>query len=508
MGTGYTRNDVTNNISDGNVINASDLDGEFDAIEAAFDSATGHTHDGTTAEGAPITMVGPAQEWLVDGTALFPKTDDAFDIGKSGAEVRNLWVDGTANIDALVADTADINGGTFDGVVGGTTPAAGTFATLVATTADINAGTFDGVVGGTIPAAGTFTTLQANTTLTVANTAPAIILNDTNGSSGNSQVGFSVSGSSYGFVTRDNTGTPLAYFDYLAGRTTSGVTVHTFNVLGANIFDIDSSGVDVVGTLEVTGTGNFGAGIEVGGIISTPDGVEVRNGGAYFDARATGATDELGFRVLDTSSIQRASFIWNQTNADAMIQTYSSLGALRHNYNISDANFNIVTASALNTGFNLSLDGVRRVTIDSTAMKLYDTDGTTLRTNLPLDDTDIVGLGSTLAYSLTNASAANVFVTVDGTLRRSTSSGEFKINRELLGDTGGIVDSLDPVSFESTHVGDEGNRYTGFIAEEVAAVYPEAAADDGQNYDVRALVAILWKEVQDLRQRVAQLEAN
>ena len=31
MGTGYTRNDTVNNIADGNVINASDLDGEFDA---------------------------------------------------------------------------------------------------------------------------------------------------------------------------------------------------------------------------------------------------------------------------------------------------------------------------------------------------------------------------------------------------------------------------------------------------------------------------------------------
>ena len=35
MGTGYTRNDTANNIADGNVINASDLDGEFDAVQAA-----------------------------------------------------------------------------------------------------------------------------------------------------------------------------------------------------------------------------------------------------------------------------------------------------------------------------------------------------------------------------------------------------------------------------------------------------------------------------------------
>ena len=60
MGTGYTRNDTGNNIADGNVINASDLDGEFDAIVAAFNASSGHTHDGSTGEGPPIEAAGIA----------------------------------------------------------------------------------------------------------------------------------------------------------------------------------------------------------------------------------------------------------------------------------------------------------------------------------------------------------------------------------------------------------------------------------------------------------------
>ena len=44
----------------------------------------------------------------------------------------------------------------------------GTIASLVATTADITAGTFDGIVGGTTPAAGTFTTVTGNTSVTTA----------------------------------------------------------------------------------------------------------------------------------------------------------------------------------------------------------------------------------------------------------------------------------------------------------------------------------------------------
>jgi hypothetical protein len=62
---------------------------------------------------------------------LTPVDDDARDLGTNALQWRNLYVNGTANIDALVADTADINGGTVDGaVVGGSSAAAGTFTTL------------------------------------------------------------------------------------------------------------------------------------------------------------------------------------------------------------------------------------------------------------------------------------------------------------------------------------------------------------------------------------------
>jgi hypothetical protein len=43
--TGYTRVDSVNNIADGNIINASDLDGEFDGLVAAFNASTGHVHE-------------------------------------------------------------------------------------------------------------------------------------------------------------------------------------------------------------------------------------------------------------------------------------------------------------------------------------------------------------------------------------------------------------------------------------------------------------------------------
>jgi len=68
MGTGYVRNDTGNNIADGNVINASDLDGEFDAVQAAFNASTGHSHDGTEGEGPPIGAAGIANNAVALGT--------------------------------------------------------------------------------------------------------------------------------------------------------------------------------------------------------------------------------------------------------------------------------------------------------------------------------------------------------------------------------------------------------------------------------------------------------
>jgi hypothetical protein len=101
--------------------------------------------------------------------AIVPVTDNDIDLGTSSLEFKDLYIDGTANIDSLIADTADINAGTIDNtVVGATTPAAATVTNLTVNTAatiasaDINAGTIDGaVIGGAVAQAITGTTVTA-----------------------------------------------------------------------------------------------------------------------------------------------------------------------------------------------------------------------------------------------------------------------------------------------------------------------------------------------------------
>src|SRR5210317_1977234 len=135
--TNFTAKDSLPTGDTNKVIRGSEFDTEFSAIAVAV---------ATKSDLSAPTFTGEATfaDLTATGTVNF-----------SSATVSNLGA----------VTTADINGGTIDGVtIGGTTPGAGTFSSLVATTADINAGTIDNaVIGGSTPAAGTFTAVAGTT---------------------------------------------------------------------------------------------------------------------------------------------------------------------------------------------------------------------------------------------------------------------------------------------------------------------------------------------------------
>ena len=113
-------------------------------------------------------------------------------------------------------------------------------------------------------------------------------------------------------------------------------------------------------------------------------------------------------------------------------------------------------------------------------------------------------------YNGTISAGANVYVSSGGWLRRATSSEKYKKDIETF-DGAGAIDQLRPVTFKGTtalvEYGDDPDHvYLGFITEEVAEVIPEAIQDDGENYDVRSIVAVLVSEVQDLRRQVKELK--
>ena len=205
---GYIRQSVADIIANA-VIKAAPVNAEFNAIRDAFNNSTGHKHDGTTAEGAYISTLadldaknkvvvdtannrigifsevgGAAVEQIrIQDGAIVPVTDDDIDLGATGAEFKDLYVDGIGYIDSVV-----ITGGTIDAtIIGGTTAAAGNFTnvgltgnlsvtgtsalvgTTTITSVDINSGAVDNtVIGNTTAVAGSFTTLSATGTTTLA----------------------------------------------------------------------------------------------------------------------------------------------------------------------------------------------------------------------------------------------------------------------------------------------------------------------------------------------------
>ena len=99
---GYTRQDTANNIANGNVIDADDFDAEYNAVENAFNASTGHKHDGSAGEGAPIEKVGPSQELVVSSTNVNPKTSNTLDLGTNLLQYKDGYFDGTVYQDSAI----------------------------------------------------------------------------------------------------------------------------------------------------------------------------------------------------------------------------------------------------------------------------------------------------------------------------------------------------------------------------------------------------------------------
>ncbi len=312
---GYSRQSAAQ-IVNGEIVSAPPLNAEFNQVLAAFNASTGHRHDGTSNEGPLIALIADpnrhnevlintslnqidfkinvssaavTQFSLVDG-AILPTTDDDISLGSTTAEFKDLFLDGTANIDSLVADTADINAGTIDGVtiggnsagvgtftvlnassvdinsgtidnavIGGATPAAGTFTVVNASSADIDSGTIDNaVIGGATPAAGTFTTLGAtNVTVTgSASSIGAVAFTSTSATvTGDLSVSGSITASTLS-VAGNISASTISVSNITATGSASSIGAATFTSTAVTVTKLISGNVDITGG-SITGVTNI-----------------------------------------------------------------------------------------------------------------------------------------------------------------------------------------------------------------------------------------------------------
>jgi hypothetical protein len=175
MGATYTRQSASA-IVDGAVIEASDLNAEFDQILAAFAVTSGHTHDGTAAEGGPITKLLGTAITIGDATA---GTDIAVTFDGETADGLLTWMEDEDYFkfsdDILMNSTERLNFGDtgtyiFQSTDGQLDIIADTEVQIAATTIDIN---------GAVDISGALTLAGTTLAETISDTVGAMVTSNT-----------------------------------------------------------------------------------------------------------------------------------------------------------------------------------------------------------------------------------------------------------------------------------------------------------------------------------------
>ena len=286
---GYARTN-TADIQSGTVVKSAPINAELNAIVTAFAFSGGHNHDGSSTEGAYVGLIADTdalnkvvvdtsnnrvgffsevssaaveQVRIQDG-AILPVTDNDIDLGASGTEFKDLYIDGTAHIDTLDIDDNATVAGTL-GVTGALTGSSTVQGTVITATTGFAPDASDGAYLGTSSlqfsdlflADGAVINLGDDQDVTLTHVADTgVLLNST------SQLQFGDSGT-YIYQSADGV------LD-LVSDTEIEINATTIDINGAA--DI-SGNLAVGGTLSLTGALTSNAGVVVDNI--TIDGTEI-----------------------------------------------------------------------------------------------------------------------------------------------------------------------------------------------------------------------------------------
>ena len=398
-------------IADGAIIPVTDSDIDLGTSSLYFKNAyidsittTGNVAVGgnltvtgtTTFNGGTITMGDAATDNVVFGadinSSIIPNTDDTYDLGSSSQEWRNLYIDGTANIDSLVADTADINAGTIDGA----TIATSDITVGAGKTLDVSAGTLtladnqisgDKVEGGTINAT-TINTLTYGSLSDGAITVTAFVDEDNMASDSATLI-----------PTQQSV---KAYVD-------SQVTAQDLDFLGdsggALSIDLDSESLTVAGGtgIDTVGSGNTLT-VNIDSTVATLTGSQILTNKTIDVDNNTVSNievDNLKAGVLDTDLSSVAATDTTLASAKA-IKTYVDAQVTAQDLDLTDGTTTIAIDLDSET---LSVLGGTGVT--STASG----NGVTLAIGQAVGTTDNVSFGTVTAALTGNASTATTLET-------------------------------------------------------------------------------------------------
>ena len=441
---GYIRQST---YTDGDIIDASDSNDEFDQLLAAFNATSGHTHDGTAAEGAAITK-------LLSNTLTFGAGSAGTDItitfdGESNDGVLK-WMEDEDYFefsdDLLIASTEKVQirdtgiylnsstDGQLDVVADGEVQ-------IVSPIVDINASTGLALDGANLNSAWTVNTnnkiqfrdtglyinsstdgqldIVADTEIQIA--ATTIDMNGAADISGNLAVGGNLTVAGNATVTGTTTfnGGTITLGDAVTDNVVFGADVDSHIIpddddtydLGSasqewrNLYidgtaHIDTLDVDVnatvAGTLGVTGV-LTGSSLDISGDIDVDgttnlDAVDI-DGAVQLDATLTVGANDQGYDVILYGDTASANMTWDASTDDLIFNGAAGLI-------VPDGQLTLGSTAVTSTAAELNLlDGVsglvqadltKLAAVDSTVAELNIVDGGTSATSTTVVDADRV----------------------------------------------------------------------------------------------------------------------
>jgi len=345
---------------------------------------------------------------------IIPNTDNTFDLGSSGQQWKDLYINGIGYIDQLGTDadpsTAYIGGGEIDGtVIGGESAAAGAFTTLSSTGATALGNSVD----DTITATGIITLSGPVTASTHVSASGDLSVTGNVDFDGN--------------VDIDNTTTTI---DSSGGISLDGGAASNLTTSAGALTLSGAGGVNIAGSnqeIDITTTGavdiNSAAFTLNGSTVGIDGSSTLTLGGSAIDIDADG-----GVVSIDGSSgVNIGTAADTAIDIDSTTLDIDSTGAITIDAgNSSGISIDAAAASNFSTsGGGLTLEGAAGVTVTSTGgTLLLNGTGQTVDINaatLDLDATN-VNIDATSGISLDAAAASN-FTTTDGAITINGKTG-------------------------------------------------------------------------------------